>query len=79
MLQAALEAQGLALASEIFVANDIAAGRLVRVFDAVVASEFAIYAVCLPRRLGDPLIAGALEWLVQEAQHSRDAYPLPAP
>jgi LysR family glycine cleavage system transcriptional activator len=79
MLQAALESQGIGLTSEIFVANDIAAGRLVRVFETTVASEFAIYAVCLPRRLSDPLIAGALEWLVNEAQHSRDAYPLPSP
>jgi LysR family glycine cleavage system transcriptional activator len=79
MLQAALESQGIGLTSEIFVASDIAAGRLVRVFETTVASEFAIYAVCLPRRLSDPLIAGALEWLVHEAQRSRDAYPLPSP
>ena len=40
--------------------------------------EFAIYAVCLPRRLNDPLVSGALEWLVREAQASPDAHP-PAP
>jgi LysR family glycine cleavage system transcriptional activator len=79
MLQAALEAQGIALASEVFVASEIAAGRLVKVFDAEVTSPFAIYAVCLPRRLPDPVIAGAIDWLVREAQQSRDAYPLPAP
>ncbi len=79
MLQAALEAQGIALASEVFVANEIAAGRLVKVFDAEVASPFAIFAVCLPRRLTDPVISGAIDWLVREAQQSRDAYPLPAP
>ena len=79
MLQAALEAQGIALASEVFVANEIAAGRLVKVFDAEVASPFAIFAVCLPRRLTDPVISGAIDWLVREAQQSRDAYPLPSP
>lgn len=78
MLQAALESQGIALASEVFVANDIATGRLVRVFEAAVASPFAIYAVCLPRGLSDPVVSGAIDWLVREAQQSRDAYPLPA-
>lgn len=79
MLQAALAAQGVALASEVFVAPDIAAGRLVKVFDVEVASPFAIYAVCLPRRLSDPVVSGAIDWLVREAQQSRDAYPLPSP
>jgi LysR family glycine cleavage system transcriptional activator len=78
MLQAALEGQGVAIASEVFAANDLANGRLVKVFGQEVASEFAIYAVCLPRRLNDPLVAGALEWLAREATASPDAYP-PAP
>jgi LysR family transcriptional regulator, glycine cleavage system transcriptional activator len=78
MLQAALEGQGVALASEVFVANDLAARRLVKVFDKEVAAEFAIYAVCLPRRLNDPVVAGAIEWLSHEAQTSHDAHP-PAP
>lgn len=79
MLQAALAGQGLAIASEVFAAGDLAAKRLVKVFDKEVATEFAIYAVCLPRRLTDPLISGAIEWLVQEANLSRDAHPPPAP
>jgi LysR family transcriptional regulator, glycine cleavage system transcriptional activator len=78
MLQAALESQGVGIASEVFVANDLATGRLVRVFDEEVATEFAIYAVCLPRRLKDPLVSGALEWLQNEARASPDAHP-PAP
>jgi LysR family transcriptional regulator, glycine cleavage system transcriptional activator len=78
MLQAALEGQGVAIASEVFAANDLANGRLIKVFGQEVASEFAIYAVCLPRRLNDPLVSGALEWLTREATASPDAYP-PAP
>lgn len=78
LLQAAIEGQGVALASEVFVANELAAGRLVKVFDAEVATEFAIYAVCLPRRLNDPLISGTLEWLSREAAASGGAPP-PAP
>ena len=78
MLQAALSGQGLALASEVFAAADIEAGRLVKVFDVEVASPYAIYAVCLPRRLNDPIISGALDWLQREAAPSHDAHR-PAP
>jgi LysR family glycine cleavage system transcriptional activator len=78
MLQATLEGQGVGLASEVFAALDLAAGRLVKVFDVEVASPFAIYAVCLPRRLNDPIVAGAMDWLLREAQTSHDAHR-PAP
>lgn len=78
MLQAALDGQGVAIASEVFAANELAAGRLVKVFAMEVAAEFAIYAVCLPRRLNDPIVAGALDWLLRESQTSPDAHP-PAP
>jgi LysR family glycine cleavage system transcriptional activator len=78
MLQAALAGQGVALASEVFVAGELESGRLVKLFDVEVAMEFGIYVVCLPRRLNDPLIAGAIDWLAREAAASRDAAP-PAP
>lgn len=78
MLQAALEGQGVAIASEVFAEKDLAAGRLVKLFDKEVTAEFAIYAVCLLRRLNDPVVAQAIEWLEREAHSSRDAHP-PAP
>jgi LysR family transcriptional regulator, glycine cleavage system transcriptional activator len=78
MLAAALEGQGVGITSDLFAANDLKSGRLVRVFDAEVSATFGIYAVCLPRRLNDPLIAGTMDWLVREAQSSPDAHP-PAP
>jgi LysR family glycine cleavage system transcriptional activator len=78
MLQAAIEGQGIALTSEVFAASEIAAERLMKVFDKEVTMEFAIYAVCLPRRLNDPLISGTIDWLAREASASPDAHP-PAP
>lgn len=78
MLQAALEGQGVAIASAVFASNDLATGRLVQVFEQEVKSEFSIYAVCLPRRLNDPLIAGALEWLESEA-HALGTARAPSP
>ena len=78
MLAAALEGQGVGITSDLFAQNDLKSGRLVRVFDAEVSATFGIYAVCLPRRLNDPLISGTMDWLVREAQSSPDAHP-PAP
>lgn len=78
MLAAALEGQGVGITSDLFAANDLKSGRLVKVFDAEVSATFGIYAVCLPRRLNDPLISGTMDWLVREAQSSPDAHP-PAP
>jgi len=78
MLSATLEGQGIGITSDIFAANELKSGRLVKVFDAEVSATFGIYAVCLPRRLNDPLISGTMDWLVREAQPSPDAHP-PAP
>ena len=78
MMQATIEGQGVGLATGVFAAADIAAGRLVQVFSESIASEFAIYAVCLPKRLNDPLVAGAIDWLLREAINSPDAH-IPAP
>jgi LysR family glycine cleavage system transcriptional activator len=78
MLQAALEGQGVAIASEVFAATELAAGRLVKVFETEVTSEYAIYAVCLPRRLNDPMVAGAVQWLEKESKTSHDVHPPPS-
>ena len=78
MLQAALAGQGVAIASEVFAALELAAGRLVKVFDHEVPSEFSIYAVCLPRRLNDPVVTGVMEWLRNEASTSLDGVPPPS-
>jgi len=75
MLQAALEGQGIALASAVFAQGEINAGRLVKVFTNEITMEYSIYAVCLPRRLADPIVSGALEWLEFEAKTSHDAHP----
>jgi LysR family glycine cleavage system transcriptional activator len=78
MLAAAIEGGGVAITSEVFAAGDLQSGRLVKVFENEVNANFGIYAVCLPRRLNDPLISGTMDWLVREAQSSPDASP-PAP
>jgi LysR family transcriptional regulator, glycine cleavage system transcriptional activator len=78
MLEAALAGQGIAITSAVFAAGELEKGRLVQAFSNAVRSDYSIYAVCLPRRLNDPLIAGTIEWLVCEAAASADAH-IPAP
>jgi LysR family glycine cleavage system transcriptional activator len=78
MLEAALAGQGLAITSAVFAAGELERGRLVQVFNDAVRSDYSIYAVCLPRRLNDPLIAGTIDWLVCEATGSPDA-SMPGP
>ena len=78
MLQAALAGQGVAIASEVFAATEMAAGRLVKVFEDEVTSEYAIFGVCLPRRLNDPVVAGVMKWLEQESKTSHDVHPPPS-
>jgi len=74
MLQAALEGQGVALAAEVFVAGELASGRLIRLFSEAVQDEFGIYVVCSPRRVNDPLISDALSWLQEEARALSDEH-----
>jgi LysR family glycine cleavage system transcriptional activator len=74
MLQATLEGQGVGLTPEVFASNDLASGRLMKVFEQSLQAEFSIYAVCLPGRLADPLVAGAMQWLIHEAAASPDAH-----
>lgn len=73
MLEAALAGQGVAITSAVFAAGELERGRLMQVFSDAVRSDYSIYAVCLPRRLKDPLISGTIDWLVCEAAASADA------
>jgi LysR family glycine cleavage system transcriptional activator len=76
MLQAALEGQGIGLIPEIFAINDLSSGRLLKIFERSLKTEYSIFAVCLPQRLTDPVIAAAIDWLTREAAaSSAERYP----
>ena len=67
-LQAAIEGQGVALASSFLVADDLAAGRLVVPFDLSVCDplDFA-YHVVVPKRTADlPKVVAFKTWLLDE-------------
>lgn len=70
VLQAAIEGHGIALARSVMARDDLASGRLVRLFpDVSVASELAYYVVYRPECASLPRLVAFRDWLLAEAQH----------
>ena len=70
VLQAAIEGHGIALARSVMARDDLASGRLVRLFpDISVASELAYYVVYRPECASLPRLVAFRDWLLAEAQH----------
>jgi LysR family glycine cleavage system transcriptional activator len=64
MLEAVANAQGVALARDVLVERDLAAGRLVKLFDTSVSSTRAYYAVLSSRGSERAEVRTFLEWLI---------------
>jgi LysR family transcriptional regulator, glycine cleavage system transcriptional activator len=69
-LQAAIDGLGVALGRTPFVANDIAAGRLVVPFDVVLPSEAGFYVVAPQQTADTQKIAQFRDWLISAASNS---------
>lgn len=68
VLQAAIEGHGVALARSVMAHDDVAAGRLVRLFPKVeFTSALAYYVVYKPERSNLPRLAAFRDWLISEA------------
>lgn len=79
MLDAAVAGQGVALASGVAVADEIAAGGLVRPFDVDITLDFAYFVVAPEATADSPRIAAFREWLLAEAaQTETELAPPPA-
>lgn len=81
-MHAAIEGQGVVLSSNVLAANDIAAGRLVRLFDIDLnaSAGFGYYIVAPKATFGQPKIAAFRDWLLAEAAGAADdASPAAAP
>lgn len=71
VLQAAIDGQGVALARSPMARDDLAAGRLVRLFPEIeLASALAYYIVCLPECATLPSLVAFRDWLINEASSS---------
>ncbi len=66
-LQAAAAGHGIALVSDVLASDDVAAGRLVRLFDLPVSADFAYYVVCPPDKAEVPKVKRFCDWLCAEA------------
>jgi LysR family glycine cleavage system transcriptional activator len=68
VLQAAMEGQGVALARSIMAHDDLASGRLVRLFpECALPSALAYYVVYPPECAELPKLLAFKEWLFDEA------------
>ena len=68
VLQAAIDGQGVALARSVMAHDDLAAGRLVRMFPQVrLESALAYYVVYRPECIAQPKVAAFRDWLLREA------------
>lgn len=68
LLRAAVAGQGIALLRDVYVADEIASGRLALVLDRPWPTEFAYYAVTLPDAAKRPPVRAFLDWLKEEAR-----------
>lgn len=66
-LKAARDGQGVALASSVLAADDLARGRLVRPFPLKVVAPFAYWLVCPRHHLERPAVKSFVAWVRQEA------------
>lgn len=66
-LQAALDGQGIALARSAHVSDDLASGRLIKLFNVYCESSVAYYFVCKRGNENNPAISAFRRWLEAEA------------
>lgn len=66
--QAAVDGQGVALASSVLVADDLAAGRLINPFDVTFPVNFCYFVVCPTATADAPKIRAFREWILGEVK-----------
>ena len=69
MLQAAAAGQGLCLARQSIVYDELQSGRLVRPFSTYVESPFSYFFVCRREKLAAPPIAAFRTWIVRQIKN----------
>ena len=67
VILAAMAGEGVALGRSVLVADDLAAGRLVKPFDVSLPAEYAYYVVHPEAAAGRPKVCAFRDWLLEEA------------
>lgn len=73
-VEAAMAGQGVAITQEAMVLDDLAAGRLVRLFDVVLDSPIGYWLLTLPEQAERPALRRLRRWLLAQAR--ADGLPL---
>lgn len=73
-VQAAIDDQGIALARSAHVADDLAEGRLIKLFDVFSPSSVAYYIVCQKGRENEAPIAAFIDWILGEAETAQEDF-----
>lgn len=68
VVQAAVHGQGVALAWDTMVLEELADNRLVKVFDGLFETSSSYIAWCTPRAFNKPKVHAVMEWLRREAE-----------
>ncbi len=68
---AALQGQGIALATHLLAADDLAAGRLVKLFDVSYRTSFGYYLVTTVDKLRNPKVKAFRDWILELAANDR--------
>jgi DNA-binding transcriptional LysR family regulator len=66
-IEAAMAGEGLALAPEILVADDLRSGRLAQPFDLSIADPFCYWLLCRSDRRDETRIRAFVKWVMEEA------------
>ncbi len=73
-VQAAIDDQGIALARSAHVADDLKAGRLVKLFNVFSPSNVAYYVCCQKGREREAPVAAFIDWILDEAQTAQEDF-----
>ncbi|MGH7102844.1 MAG: transcriptional regulator GcvA [Acetobacteraceae bacterium] len=68
VIQAAIRGEGVALGRQVLIEDEVASGRLVRLFDLRLKAEMAYYVVCPLPSLNQPKVRAFRDWLLAEAE-----------
>lgn len=79
MLEAAANAQGIALARDVLVAPHLERGKLVRVTQVVAPSDWHFYLVCIPEARERTEVSRFCDWLMDQIDHSPQGRPIASP
>lgn len=68
LIRSAMDREGIALVRHLVVAQDISAGKLVRLFDIAVKSPWDYWLACPPDALHKPQVQAFRQWLLEEVK-----------